>query len=108
MISMMQYKTNDIPNEAQLNYLKILISKIFKILPMKEQNIATVNVHIDSLLTELIGYKDLFEYVQNDARLLTVICTLRALLNNDVSHSVCKREVFKCIKCIEQLIEEAS
>lgn len=105
---MTQYRTSDIPAEAHLNYLKILISKIFKILPMKEQNITTVNVHIDSLLTELVGYKDLFEFVKNDARLLTVICILRALLDSDVPHSVYKREVFKCIKCIEQLIEEAS
>lgn len=104
----MSYKGNDIPAEANLNYLQTLISKVFKILPMKEQNIETVNVHIDSLLTELTGYKTLFEYVKYDARLLTVICTLKAIQDNDMSHAVCKREVFKCIKCIEQLIEEAS
>ena len=107
---MKQYNPNDIPTEAHINYLKILISKIFKILPMKEQNVDTVNVHIDSLLMELMGYTTLFEVMHNDARLVTVICTLKALNKTeiDIPHSVYKREVFKCIKCIEQLIEEAS
>ena len=105
---MKRYNPNDIPVAAHINYLKILISKIFKILPMKEQNVDTVNVHIDSLLMELMGYTALFEEMHNDARLVTVICTLKALNETDIPHSAYKREIFKCIKCIEQLIEEAS
>ena len=105
---MMSLNQAEIPTELHINYLKTLISKIFKILPMKEQNTETVNVHIDSLLSELVGYTSLFTFVNNDARLVTVMSTLQSLKECDLQHSVYKREIFKCIKCVEQIIEEAS
>lgn len=104
---MMQYKIK-IPNEANINYLKALISKVFKLLPMKEESIETANTYLESLLIELLGYKTLFDDNRNDHKIVSVISTLNYLLHNDVSHKAYKREIFKCIKCIERLIEEAS
>lgn len=93
-----------IPDKLFHNYLRTLIGKFYKILPMCEEHSPTVNVYIDSLMFELTGNHKLIESVDYDARYMSLLCTLNGIQNcNEIK--TCKREVFKCIRIIEELIE---
>lgn len=70
---------------------------------MKEERNCTVNAHISSLILEIEGFNELIEYSNNDARILTVICTLESLKSDTLSHDTYKSEIFKCINLIQQI-----
>lgn len=91
-----------ISDEAYKNYMKLLINKIYKILPLKEEYSPTVSAYIESLLMEMTGNSKLIPALQNSGRYIAVINTIEALKEcEDVR--VCRREVFKCISDIEKL-----
>ena len=64
-------------NNLYINYLNSLISKVYKILPMKEEQNTTTEAYI---------------------------CILESLKEPNISHEVYKSEVFKCISLIEQIL----
>lgn len=80
------------------NYFRYLVNQIFKILPMREENEASLNIYIESLMTELLGEKAFVESLNNDARLVQLLGILQYLTDNpDCSVKKTKREVFKAI-----------
>lgn len=91
-------------NNLYINYLNSLISKVYKILPMKEEQNTTTEAYISSLIFELHGFENLLNEYHNDARILTIICILESLKEPNISHGVYKSEVFKCISLIEQIL----
>lgn len=99
---MIETKYNAIEDDVYHNYLERLIGRFYKILPMKEEQSPTIVKYISSLQFELTGGKDVMESLNNDGRFLSLINTLEGLLNCD-DVRVCKREVFKCIRTIEDL-----
>lgn len=91
-----------LPDELLENYKKRLTGRIFKILPMREENCSTWTVYIQSLLHELIGGKGLIEEFRNNPDYLSLINTLEALINEE-DLLVIRREVFKCIDLVKKL-----
>lgn len=93
---------NSLSNEVYENYMKLLINKIYKILPLKEEHSPTVPTYIESLLMEMTGNSKLILALQNNGRYISVINTIEALKECEDTQ-ICKREVFKCIREIEKL-----
>jgi len=89
-----------IPDKSLNEYLEDLVGKIYKILPLKESEIDTLNEYIKSLQLEIIGSLNIFD---NDAKIMTVINTLQYFIDNEYDTKTCKREVFKCIKIVKKL-----
>ncbi len=88
-----------------LNYLNFLINRVYKILPISEDEPVTLKSYLDSLVLELLGSKDLILKLKKDASFLSLIATLQSLSENQYSHNVIRSEVFKCIDIIKKLID---
>lgn len=94
-----------IDDKVVVKYLQASIDKIFKILPLYEENNKTLDTYIQSVIVELRGFMahygsvGLMEY-------LSVVSTLEGLkliIHEPNSQPIVKREVFKCIKTITKI-----
>lgn len=56
---------NNIHSEVLKNYLDTLVNNFFKILPIKENEEATLDEYMKSLQLELVGCNSLFENYDN-------------------------------------------
>lgn len=92
----------NLSNELLCEYKAKLTGLVFKILPMKEEGCPTWRVYIQSLLYELIGATKLFEELSKSANFISLISTLRNLLDEE-DVKVVKREVFKCLDLIQKI-----
>lgn len=92
-----------IPKESFCRYFEFLISKTYKILPLKEEGSETLKSYLESYLRELIGNRTLVLALVNEPRFVTVLNTLQFLISEEYSVSVCKKEVFKCIRILEDI-----
>lgn len=96
----------ELDGRALWKYFDALVNLIFKILPMRENGEETLDVYMDSLLCELIGFKELFNAIGKDAGYLTILSILRYLKKRpDCPLYVVKREVFRAIRVCEILRE---
>lgn len=97
-------QTSIVSNNLKHNYFGYLVNSFFKILPIRETKPETLETYMDSLLCELIGCKELSDFVEDDACLAQLIGTLNYLVNNqDCSLKVLRREVFKAINICNRL-----
>jgi len=86
------------------NYLSTLIGRVYKILPLWEEQADTVGVYIHSLQLELMGLQNLSTPLGTDAVLLSVISTLQYLIDHpETEREVVKREVFRSIRSCDML-----
>ena len=97
---------NAIPNKAVKAYLKTLIDKVYKILPMKEENSETLHCYLSGLTHELVGCYQLYYELVDEPRFLSVVNIVKYLETNDYDTATCKREVFKAIKLIQNITKE--
>ena len=97
---------NTIPEEAVNNYLKALINKVYKILPMTEENSETLQCYLTGLRHELVGCYQLHFELVDEPRFLTVVNIVKYLEANDYDTATCKREVFKAIRLIQNIVKE--
>ena len=95
--------TKDLQKLEQ-EYLNKLIGRVYKIIPLKEENSQYVDVYINGLVDELIANSRLMRAFNYDSRIMIVSSTLKSTVYC-TNHSEYKSAVFKCIKYIEQLIE---
>lgn len=95
-----------LPKESFCRYFEFLINKTYKILPLKEENSETLNAYLESYLRELIGNKDLVSVLVNEPKFITVLNTIQFLISEDYDNKVCKKEVFKCIRILEEINEK--
>lgn len=93
-------------DEILIVYLESLIGKLFKIIPLNEEYNLTIKDYINSLKIELSGALNNFEKLKFDGNFIGIINTLEYLIENEFDKKTCKREVFKCIKTIEILINK--
>lgn len=94
---------NNIPDNLHYNYLNNLINRVFKILPLKEENSPTVQTYIVSLLSELTGNKELIAVVNNDSRYETILSNLQSLVTEQ---EIYRTIVFNTINLIVQMKDE--
>ncbi len=94
-----------IPDKTCENYYKKLVDKLFKIIPLKEENADTVEVYIQDLIYELVGNDDVFFLSNDDSRVIDIVSILQSIKNEDMSHAEYRRAIFKCITLTNQLCE---
>jgi hypothetical protein len=104
---MINLKYGEIPNDLFKNYLKCLIGKIYKILPMYEQNDTNLKKYLESFQIEIIGNIDLINKLKYDGNFLVLLGTLEYFVNNEIDKNngkeIYKREIFKCIDIIKKI-----
>lgn len=100
---MIKTKYYAIPNEYFANYFKFLIGRIWKILPMSEEDSVYLKEYMESLQRELIGNMNLVEDLKYDGYFITLLNKIEYLINEQYTHETCRKEVFECISIIEKI-----
>ncbi|MDF2588221.1 MAG: hypothetical protein K0S41_2062 [Anaerocolumna sp.] len=103
---MIEVKYGLLPNESFCRYFDFLIDKTYKILPLKEENSSTLKSYLESYQRELIGNKELINLLKNEPQFISVLNTMQYLIDEEYSTSVCRKEVFKCIRILKDINEK--
>jgi hypothetical protein len=103
---MIEVKYGLLPKENFCRYFEFLINKTYKILPLKEEKSDTLKSYLESYQRELIGNMDLVPMLVNEPKFITVLSTMQFLISEEYSDKICKREVFKCIRILEEINEK--
>lgn len=86
------------------NYIRSLVNKFFKILPIREAGDESLKTYMESLQCELIGCSSLVAVVHADPLYMSMLCILQSLIDNaDAPVSTFRREVFKAISICNKL-----
>lgn len=80
-------------------YLSKLIGRVFKIIPMSEEECETLDSYVDSLVREILGNSKIFL----GDELFSICGTLKGL--NFDSHKQLKSDIFKAIALIDKTKE---
>lgn len=89
--------------------IKHLINKVFKILPLVEEENENVKDYINSVVIQIKGAKEtskeFFKDPKNEEKLTDILNSINYLKTNDFTVEECKKEVFKCISILEKFKE---
>lgn len=92
----------ELPNDLLIAYVDGLIDKIFKLLPLREENSLTLNKYIEGLLREIIGGKELIEELKNNQDIISILGILQNLMNENNFESY-RSDIFKCINLVKKI-----
>lgn len=88
------------------NYLGRLVNHVYKILPLREQNEATLKKYMSSLQVELLGCDGLIVALHCDAEFLSLLSILQYFIDRpDETVEVYRREIFKALSICNKLRE---
>jgi len=100
---MVETKYYAIPNEYFSNYFKFLIGKVWKILPMTEENNQHLEKYMEGLQRELIGNMNLVENLKSDGYFITLLNKIEFLINEEYDIGICRKEVFECVELVKKI-----
>jgi len=94
-------------SEKLVVYLNSVVNSVFKILPLYEEQNVGVEKYVESLLFELDGLQDVIA-INHSAEYISLMSNLasvkKEVAKSDSKKSVVKREVFKCINIIKNMV----
>jgi len=98
--------------EQKINYIKRLVGKIYKLLPVREGSEDDFKSYYESIIAELDGaqevvFKDSFFFVDLMAK-LSAMPKLFFDNKNSAQHKRYKKRVFECIDIVEKIGVELS
>lgn len=98
----MKTKYGNIPDEMVKAYVHGMSGKVYKILPMKEENVSTLSKYIKAILREFIDAKEVVYIFKDNQNYLAVIATLESLLKqNDMD--IFRSDFFKAMTLIDKM-----
>lgn len=102
----MRINYQELPDSHMINYYDFLIGKVFKVLPMKEQNNVDLQKYLESLQREIVGNMTLISDLKCDGYFITLLNKIQFLISNDCENPVCKSTVFECIDLVNKIKAE--
>lgn len=84
-------------------FFEFITGKIFKILPLREDENESIYEYLDSLRIEMTGAIETFPELHDNYEFMTLVNTINYLIGNEFDISTCKREVFKMLKTVNLL-----
>lgn len=85
-------------------YLRSLVNRFFKILPIREDGEDTLETYMRSLQAELLGCREFILAIHEDPLFVSLLNILQYLIDNpECSLPVVKREVFRAISICNKL-----
>lgn len=100
---MIKTKYCEIPNEYFANYFQFLIGRVWKILPMSEEDNKHLKDYMEGLQRELIGNMNLVEDLKYDGYFITLLNKIEYLISEECEHETIRKEVFECIDVIKKI-----
>lgn len=99
----MNTKYGAIPDEMVIAYVNGMKGKLFKMLPMKEKNIGSLNKYMNATLREFVSNKEVVDYFKSNQDYLTLINTVNSLISqNDID--LFRSDFFKAMSIIERML----
>jgi hypothetical protein len=98
----MNSKYGKLPDEMLTAYVNGMVSKVFKMLPMKQNETKTLTDYMESTLREFVGQKELVNILRDNEEFLAIIGTLESLLYQD-DFKKFRSDIFKIINLIQRL-----
>lgn len=95
-------KYNPLPSELCADYFDKLVNRVYKLLPLKEENSDTIDTYIKDLLFELTGNNEVIISLKNDGSFLSIIGRIEKL-QTESDIKTYRREVFNCIQNVTRL-----
>lgn len=98
--------TAGVPMSATMlsGYMRSLVNRFFKILPIRESGEDSVWTYLRSLQSELLGCRELIVAIHEDSEFVSLLNILQYLIDNpECSLTVVKREVFRAISICNKL-----
>ena len=98
--------TAGVPMDARMlsDYMRSLVNRFFKILPIREDGEDTLETYMRSLQAELLGCKEFVLAIHEDPLFMSLLNILQYLIDNpECSLTVVKREVFRAISICNKL-----
>ena len=86
-------------------FYRRLINCIYKILPLKEEGNDGLDDYVDSVLIQLYGSLNTYPDLNYNQQFISIINTLQYFRNNEYTVKQCKRETFRCINILQNMIE---
>lgn len=93
--------------EKLIVYLNSIVNNVFKILPLYEEKNIGIKTYIESLIFELYGLDKVIDvkYGYEYVSILAILKSVEFEVQKDNSKKpVVKREVFKCINVIKNMV----
>lgn len=94
-------------NERLIVYLNSVVNGVFKILPLFEEKNVGLKVYVNSLLSELYKLEKVIK-IEHSYEYISILATLEFIKEEvskpDGKKSIVKREVFKCINVIKNMV----
>lgn len=103
---MIKTKYYAIPNPYFANYFKFLIGRVWKILPMSEEDNQYLKQYMEGLQRELIGNMNLVEELKYDGYFITLLNKIEYLINEECTHEICRKEVLESVSILKKLQEK--
>ncbi len=101
------YPFSGVTSENLEKYFGNLVNKIFKILPILENNQSSVKKYLEGLHIELEGCQDLIYVLHDDPLFISLLGTLTWITNNvdsdEYEFKTVRREVFNAITIAKNL-----
>lgn len=104
---------NQNERERLIVHLDKIVDSAFRILPLYEERLegkdVFVEVYVESLLFGLYGLQNVIDikYSHDYLSLLSILESIKVEINSENNkHSIVKREVFKCIDIIKNMISK--
>lgn len=94
------------PFDAALlaHYFQALVNMFFKILPMKENGEASLDVYMQSMQSEMLGAQRLVSSLEDDSLYASMLFILQSLIDHpEWSAKRVKREVFRAISLCNKM-----
>ena len=98
--------TAGVPMDSRMlsGYMRSLVNRFFKILPIREDGEDTLETYMRSLQAELLGCKEFVLAIHEDPLFMSLLNILQYLIDNqECSLTVVKREVFRAISICNKL-----
>lgn len=96
-----------INDEKLVVYLNSLVNNVFKILPLYEEKNIGIVAYVESLYGEVSNLDEVIE-VKHSSEYISLLASLKTIRNeveeDDSKKSTVKREVFKCINIIKNMV----
>lgn len=90
--------------ESMRKYVRGLVDRFFKILPLWESQEESLPTYLESLLLELKGFNGLMYVLNDDRDYVSLLAILQYLIDSpETSVHTVKREVFRAISICNKL-----
>ena len=93
---------DNINEEVLSEYFRILINRIFKILPLRQEHILTLDRYVDNLIIELSGGEN---FLLNQGIYIELINNLEVFHDLTEVRDI-KKQVFRCIDICNKIIKK--